>query len=68
MATTEKIVEEPRDVRRREIRVDDEPRLLAHALCGANVLLDRVACVRRAPALPHDRAIDRRALRTAVPP
>ena len=52
------VIEEPRDLRRAEVRVDDEPRLFAHARDGARVRLERLAHGGRAPALPDDREVD----------
>jgi hypothetical protein len=52
------VVEDPRDLGRREIRVEHEARLGAHLGLGALVLQAR-ADVGGSPVLPHDGAMDR---------
>ena len=52
------VVEDPGDLRRAEVRVDDEPGLLAHTLDGPRVGFQRVANGRGAPALPDDGEVD----------
>jgi hypothetical protein len=55
---TANVIEEPRDLGAREIRVEHEAGLLLHELRFA-FARELLTNVRRAPALPHDRAMDR---------
>ena len=59
------LVEDPADLRRREVRVDDEPGALAHERLEA-VRTELLADGRARPALPDDRRVDR-AARRALP-
>jgi hypothetical protein len=65
-ARSRDMVEQPGDLRRAEVRIDDEPRFLAHPRYRVRIFLETVANVGRAAALPHDREIDRPS-RRAIP-
>ena len=52
------VVEQPLDLGRGEIRIDDEPGLRLNGLVPA-FALQRIAARRGAPVLPDDRAVDR---------
>jgi hypothetical protein len=52
------VVEHPRHLGRREIRIDGEAGQLAHA-CGVARFLEPGAHLRRASVLPHDRLVHR---------
>src|SRR5207247_5514015 len=59
------LVEDPADLRRREVRVDDEPGALAHERLET-ARTELLADGRARPALPDDRRVDR-AARRALP-
>ena len=64
-ARTGHVVQNPLDLRRTEIGIDDQSRLLADHV-RRTLILQFVAIVRSSPVLPHDRIINR-FLRLGIP-